>query len=77
MIFTAKHPSRKMPETECGPLHDLFDLIKAFDIVGREGLWKIMAKFGCPAKFIAMGQKFHNGMLAAVQHDSKFSVHSL
>ena len=30
------------------------DLSKVFDIVSREGLWKIMAKFGCPAKFIAM-----------------------
>ena len=46
--------SRKMPGTECGPLHDFVDLTKAFDTVSRVGLWKIMAKFGCPAKFIAM-----------------------
>ena len=32
-----------------------------------------MAKFGCPAKFIAMGQQFHNGMLARVQNDGEFS----
>ena len=30
------------------------DFTKAFDTVSREGLWKIRAKFGCPAKFIAM-----------------------
>ena len=30
------------------------DLTKAFDTVSRDGLFKIMAKFGCPAKFIAM-----------------------
>ena len=36
------------------------------------GLWKIMAKFGCPAKFIAMVQQFHDGMLAQVQNDGKF-----
>ena len=45
--------SRKMPEPECGPLHAFVDHTKAFVTVSREGLWKIMAKVGCPAKFIA------------------------
>ena len=49
------------------------DLTKAFDTVSREGLWKIMAKFGCPAKFIAMVRQFHYGMLAWVQNDGEFS----
>ena len=65
--------SRKMPGTECGPLHDFVDLTKAFDTVSRGGLWKIMAKFGYPAKFIAMVWHFHNGMLARVQNDGEFS----
>ena len=46
---------------------------KAFDTVSRKGLWKIMAKFGCPAKFIAMVRQFHDGMLARVQNDGEFS----
>ena len=45
------------------------DLTKAFDTVSCEGLWKIMAKFGCPA----MVRQFHNGMLAKVQNDGEFS----
>ena len=49
------------------------DLTKAFDTVSREGLWKIMAKFGCPAQFIAMMRQFHDGMLARVQNDGEFS----
>ena len=49
------------------------DLTKAFDTVSREGLWKIMAKFGCPAKFIAMVLQLHDGMLARVQNDGEFS----
>ena len=49
------------------------NLTKAFDKVSREGLRKIMAKFGCPAKFIAMVWQFHDGMLARVQNDGKFS----
>ena len=31
-----------------------------------------MAKFGCPAKFIAMVRQFHDGMLARVQNDGEF-----
>ena len=46
---------------------------KAFDTVSCEGLWKIMAKFGCPAKFIAVVRQFHDGMLARVQNDGEFS----
>ena len=62
-----------MPGTECGPLHDLGYLTKAFDAVSLEGLWKIMAKFGCPAKFIAVVRQFHDGMLVRVQNDGEFS----
>ena len=29
------------------------DLTKAFDTVSRDGLWNIMAKFGCPPRYIA------------------------
>ena len=49
------------------------DLTKAFDTVSREGLLKIIAKFGCPAKFIAMVRQFHDGMLARVQNVDEFS----
>ena len=49
------------------------DLTKAFDTISREKLWKIMAKFGCLAKFIAMVRQFHDGMLARVQNDGEFS----
>ena len=59
-----------MPGTEHGPLHDLS---KAFDTVSREGLWKIVAKFGCPTKSIAMVRQFHDGMLARIQNDGEFS----
>ena len=33
----------------------------------------IMAKFGCPIKFIAMVRQFNDGMLARVQNDGEFS----
>ena len=49
------------------------DLTKSFHTVSHEGLWKIMAKFGCPTKFIAMVRQFYDGMLAWVQTDGAFS----
>ena len=42
------------------------DLTKALDPVSRDGLWKIMAKFGCPPRYIAMVWQFYDGMKALV-----------
>ena len=44
----------------------LVDLTKAFDTVSREGLWKIMAKYGCPPKFVTIVRLLHDGMMARV-----------
>ena len=52
---------------------EICDLTKALDTVSCEGHSKIMAKFGCPTKFIAMMRQFHDGMLARVQNDAVFS----
>ena len=49
------------------------DLTKAFDTVSRDGLWKIMAKFGCAPRYIAMVRQFHDGMQARVQNDGEYS----
>ena len=73
MIFTARQLQEKCQEQNID-LHMTFvDLSKVFDTVSREGLWKIMAKFGCPTKFIAMVRQFHDGMLARIQNDGEFS----
>ena len=49
------------------------DLTKASDTVSRDGLWKIMAKFGCPPRYMAMVRQFHDGMQARVQDDGEYS----
>ena len=69
MIFTARQRQEKCQEQNVDLYMTFVDLTKAFDTVSHEGLWKIMAKFGCPAKFIAMVRQFHDGMLARVQND--------
>ncbi|BHF65931.1 hypothetical protein SprV_0200894500 [Sparganum proliferum] len=40
------------------------DLTKTFDTVNREGLWKIMQKFGCPERFIQIVRQLYDGMMA-------------
>ena len=73
MIFTARQLQEKCEEQNVDLYMTFVDLTKAFDTVSREGIWKIMAKFGCPAKFIATVRQFHDGMLARVQNDGEFS----
>ena len=65
----SKTASGEMPRTECR----FVDLTKAFNTVTRDGPWKIMAKFGCPPRFIAVVRQFHDGMQARVQNDGEFS----
>ena len=73
MIFTTRQLQEKCQEQNMDLYMTFVELTKAFDTVIREGLWKIMAKFGCPTKFIAMVRQFHDGMLARVQNDDEFS----
>nr|VZI30025.1 unnamed protein product [Spirometra erinaceieuropaei] len=49
------------------------DLMKAFDTVNREGLWKIMLKFGCPERFTQMVHQLHDGMMARVTNNGAVS----
>ena len=47
---------------------------EAFDTVSCKGLWKIMAKFGCPDMFITLVRSFHDGMLARVLADGESNM---
>ena len=71
-MFTARQLQEKCQEQNVEDMTSV-DLTKVFDIVGREELWKSMAKFGWLAKFMEMVRKFHDGMLARVQNDGEFS----
>ena len=70
MNFTARQLREKCMQQHMDLYMTFVDLTKAFDTVSRDGLWKIMAKFGCPTKFIAMVRQFYEGMLARVKNDS-------
>ena len=52
MIFTARQLQEKCQEQNVDLYMTFVDLTKAFDTASRDGLWKIMAKFGCPPRYI-------------------------
>ena len=48
MIFVLRQIQEKYREQNMGLYAAFVDLTKAFDIVSRDGLWKILVHLGCP-----------------------------
>ena len=46
------------------PLYMVFS--KAFNTVGRTGLWQVLRKYGCPEKFTTMIEALYTGSMANV-----------
>ena len=66
MIFCLRQLQEKCIERD-RPLYMVFvDFSKAFDTVGRTGLWQLLRKYGCPEKFTTMIEALHTGMMANV-----------
>ena len=77
MILTARQLHEKCQEQNVDLFMTFVDLTKAFDTVSREGLWKYMVKFGCPAKFIAMVQSSMMVCLQGSKMMASFLIHFL
>ena len=73
MIFAERQLQEKCQEQHCDLYTAFIDLTKAFHTVSRVGLWKILAKYGCPQKFITIVKQLHDGMQARVQDDGELS----
>nr|VZI13062.1 unnamed protein product [Spirometra erinaceieuropaei] len=73
MIFAARQLQDMCQEMRTHPYSTFVDLTKAFDTVNREGLWKIMQKFGCPERFTQMVRQLHDGMMARVTDNGAVS----
>nr|VZI25719.1 unnamed protein product [Spirometra erinaceieuropaei] len=73
MIFAACQLQEKCQEMRTHLYSTFVDLTKAFDTVNREGLWKIMQKFGCPERFTQMVRQLHDGMMARVTDNGAVS----
>ena len=62
MIFSLRQLQEKCRE-QGKPLYVAFiDLTKAFDLVSRDGLFKILAKIGCPPTLLSIVKSFHDDM---------------
>ena len=73
MIFTARQFQEQCQGQNMDLYITFFLPYQSIDTVSREGLWKIMARFGSLTKFVAMVRQFHDGMLARVQNDGELS----
>ncbi|XP_063588823.1 uncharacterized protein LOC134765962 [Penaeus indicus] len=71
MIFCLRQLQEKCIEHN-RPLYVVFvNFTKAFDTVGRTGLWQLLKKYGCPEKFTKMIKSLHTGMTAKVKEAAK------
>ncbi|VDL93378.1 unnamed protein product [Schistocephalus solidus] len=66
MIFAARQLQERCQGMRTRLYTTFVDLTKAFDTVNRDGLWKVMQKFGCPEWFTHMVRQLHDGMTARV-----------
>nr|VZI49896.1 unnamed protein product [Spirometra erinaceieuropaei] len=73
MIFAARQLQEKCQEMRTHLYSTFVDLTKAFDTVNREGLWKIMQKFGCPERFTQMVRQLDDDMMVRVTDNGAVS----
>lgn len=69
MVFAARQLQEKCQEQNFDLYSTHVDLTKAFDTVSREGLWRIMAKYGCRTKF----RQLHDGTQASFEDGKESS----
>ena len=73
MIFVLRQIQEKCREQNMGLYAAFVDLTKAFDTVCRDGLWKILARLGCPLKFLTILRQLHEGQQGQVKHNGSLS----
>ena len=73
IIFSLRQLQEKCRE-QGKPLYVAFiDLSKAFNLVCRDGLSKILAKIGCPPTLLSIVKSFHDDMKGKVLYDGATS----
>ncbi|KAI0209229.1 hypothetical protein LSAT2_006073, partial [Lamellibrachia satsuma] len=69
MIFSVQQLQEKCEQRR--PLYITFiDLTKAFDLVSRSGLFKLLEKTGCHSKLLSVTSSCHDNMKGTVKYDS-------
>uniref|UniRef100_K7EX07 Reverse transcriptase domain-containing protein n=1 Tax=Pelodiscus sinensis TaxID=13735 RepID=K7EX07_PELSI len=73
MIFSLRQLQEKCREQQMPLYVSFIDLTKAFDLVSRDGLFKILHKIGCPPKLQSLIESFHTDMKGTVQFNGSCS----
>ena len=73
MIFSVRQLQEKCREQRQPLFIAFIDLTKAFDLVSRDGLFKILPLIGCPPKLLSFLESFHNNMHGTVRFDGNMS----
>lgn len=66
MIFSLRQIQEKAIEQKKDLYMVFFDFKKAFDMVSREMLWRVLEILGCPPKFVKIVKDFHENMMGRV-----------
>ena len=73
MIFVLRQIQEKYREQNIGLYAVFVDLTTAFDTVSRDGLWKLLARLGCPPKCLTILRQLHEGQQGQVKHNGSLS----
>ena len=73
MVFSVRQLQEKCREQERTLYMAFIDLTKAFDLVSRDGLFKILERIGCPPTLLSIVKSFHDDMKGTIVHDGSSS----
>ena len=73
MVFSLRQLQEKCREQRQPLFVAFIDLTKAFDLVSREGLFKILSRIGCPPRLLSIIRSFHDDMKGTVVFDGSTS----
>lgn len=73
MIFALRQLQEKCREQQQPFYLAFINLTKAFDLVSRDGLLKMLTLIGCPPKLLSIVKSFHDGMMGTVQYNGCMS----
>ncbi|CAH1266638.1 Hypp3464 [Branchiostoma lanceolatum] len=73
MTFVLRQIQEKFREQNMGLYAAFIDLTKTFDTVSRDGMWRILARLGCPPKLLQIVQQLHKEQMGQVKHKGDLS----
>ena len=73
MVFSLRQLQEKCREQRQPLFVAFIDLTKAFDLVSRDGLFKILPRIGCPPRLLSIIRSFRDDMKGTVVFDGSTS----